>query len=56
MKKKLKAHYSGNLSIPFWKKINALVDIDNKKWNRLYSMGCKLQNLEGDVLRLLGEK
>ena len=49
-------NYSGDLSRPFWTKIGAFRRVDETKWNRLYSMGCKLQNLEYKILKLLSEK
>lgn len=42
--------YSGDLSEGFWKRINAL---KGEKHDTLYSLGCDLQNREGDLLKLL---
>lgn len=48
--KKEKCFYSGNKSIQFWKRINAL---PGKKQNAAYTLGVALQNFEADVLRLI---
>jgi hypothetical protein len=46
-------YYSGNKSKGFWGRIKKLQEHD--KWYRLYSLGVKLQNLEGKVLKELAE-
>jgi len=51
--KKRKVWYSGNDSIEFWKKINAIKD--NEKHSEMYFLGVQLQNLEGYVLKKLEE-
>lgn len=40
--------YSGKNSIEFWARVNAL-----KNWNRIYALGCDLQDLEAYVLNEL---
>ncbi len=40
--------YSGERSSKFWKRINALKD--EKASARLYKLGCRLQNLESNVI------
>lgn len=47
---KRKPYYSGPKSIKFWERINAL---PRDKRSAAYSLGVVLQNVEGDVLRLL---
>lgn len=44
------AKYSGELSRPFWGRVNSFRG-NEKVHNRLYKLGCDLQNLEGKVLR-----
>jgi len=56
MKKKLRPHYSGNLSVQFWKKVNSAKVSDKDLWLHLYGEGCKLQDLEYKILKLLSEK
>ena len=48
----LQPRYSGKLSKEFWKRVNALPPGEQE---RLYTAGCILQNVEGDVLRWLAE-
>ena len=43
--------YSGDLSVKFWERINALER--GTKRDFLYSLGCELQNLEGELLKQL---
>ena len=48
--KKRNPQYGGDRSSKFWKQIHALPDPDS---GALYTLGVALQNLEGDVLRML---
>lgn len=48
--KERRAHYSGNLSRGFWKQVNSLPDHQQAQ---AYMLGVILQNVEGDVLRIL---
>ena len=50
---KLEKHYSGENSRYFWDKINK---IEGKKGKKLYVKGCRLQNLEEEVLKELEKK
>lgn len=43
-------HYSGELSRGFWKQVNSLPDFQQAQ---AYALGVVLQNVEGDVLRML---
>jgi len=61
MKKCYKPKYSGKLSYEFWGEINSLGERHESKkefakWNRLYGLGVKLQNLEEKVLAEMKEK
>ena len=47
----VKHHYSGDASYAFWQHVNAISD--SKRRDHLYSLGCRLQNLEEQVLRKL---
>ena len=51
----MKKHYSGSLSKGFWKKVNSLNKTGgrNKDLDRLYALGCILQNLEAYTLEEL---
>jgi len=55
MKMKLRPHYSGDLSNPFWKQVWAVKEKtkDEKLHDELYTLGCALQNVEWAVLRRL---
>jgi hypothetical protein len=54
MKKTQDYHYSRDGSKKFWKRVNALHYLaDNSQWDRLYRMGCVLQNLEELVIEEL---
>lgn len=54
--RKLAPKYSGDLSKNFWRRVRSLYDGgDYATWKRLYGMGCRLQNLEGKVLKALNE-
>ena len=44
------ARYSGDGSLWFWNRVNALRGTEHEV---LYALGCILQNLEDDVLRQL---
>jgi hypothetical protein len=46
----VKPRYSGDKSRKFWARINALPDSQHSK---AYSLGVVLQNVEGDILRML---
>jgi hypothetical protein len=48
--KQMEPHYSGKLSIPFWKRVHKLSEINNEV---LYKCGCILQNMELDILQTL---
>ncbi len=48
--KKLRPHYSGNLSRKFWDLIHTLPEPDKTS---LYSCGCLLQNIEHSILNWL---
>lgn len=52
MKKRepLQPQYSGDLSADFWARIRELPD--KQRW-QAYSLGVVLQNVEGDVLRIV---
>lgn len=45
--KKLKTHYSGKLSIKFWRQINK-TKLPRRR--ELYTLGVILQNIENDIL------
>jgi hypothetical protein len=47
MKPRLRPHYSGIRSDGFWKRVNAV------EAGILYSLACKLQKIEEDVLHRL---
>ena len=49
----MEVHYSGENSEEFWRRINELPPAYWKAHDKLYDMGVKLQNLEGDVLKEL---
>lgn len=49
---KFKPHYSGPLSRKFWSQVNS---VKGSAWGPMYTLGCALQNLEGQVLRELAE-
>lgn len=49
----MKPIYSGRLSKKFWKQVNSLPNADDR--DRLYALGCALQNTEAVMLRLLKE-
>ncbi len=49
----LEHRYSGHRSKEFWEVVNSLKGAD---WNEMYSLGVVLQNVEGDVLRMLKHK
>ena len=53
MKKKIKSqrHYSGNKSYQFWRKIHGIRD--KHLCSEAYTLGVVLQNVEGDILRLM---
>ncbi len=51
--KQVQHQYSGDRSTPFWEVVNSLKGSD---WNEMYSLGVVLQNVEGDVLRMLKNK
>ena len=46
-------HYSGPRSAKFWKRVGKLKDAADHQ--EIYSLGVALQNLEGQVLRLLSK-
>lgn len=50
---KLQKHYSGERSRNFWRVINGISDHDPKRWEKMYALGVKLQNLETKVLNEL---
>ncbi len=55
---RLHRHYSGSKSMEFWDIINK-VDrgkTHSEKFQRLYHLGVKLQNLEADVLNMLAKE
>ncbi len=47
----MKKRYSGNKSKKFWKKINLLRNKSISDWNVAYSLGCRLQETEGVILK-----
>ena len=49
----MKPHYYGPNSKKFWTAIWKLNKSDPEMFDALYDLGCKLQNLEGKVLRAL---
>jgi len=48
----IKPHYSGKLSVDFWKRVNALPEPVR---GLVYLAGCALQEHEGRVLQMLKE-
>lgn len=48
--KPLPKHYSGPLSVTFWRRVNRLPEPDG---TTVYLLGCALQDLEGRALQLL---
>jgi len=48
--KELKPHYSGSLSMEFWKIVNSLPEPEQ---NEMYFAGVLLQNMEGHILSVL---
>ena len=56
MGKRLRHHYSQDLSRGFWDQINKIADKDEARWHALYDLGIELQNLEEIVLAKLAEE
>jgi hypothetical protein len=53
----LKPKYSGPLSVKFWKAINDRSGgVSHEEWDAKYALGCKLQNLEWEVLKIVNKK
>jgi hypothetical protein len=48
---KLKPKYSGKESTKFWDEINAIKN--HEEWDKAYTLGVVLQNIEADILRFL---
>ena len=53
-KRKYHWHYSGDRSVDFWNRINAVSDTEKDNL-KLYRLGCELQNLEITVMRELSK-
>lgn len=47
-----KTQYSGENSKEFWKAINNLPE---NKWDEAYSLGCVLQNIEEQILKMINQ-
>ena len=44
--------FSGDASVPLWDAINKCSKRNRTVWNALYTMGCKLQELESEIEKL----
>lgn len=53
MKKKLPYHYSGEKSRAFWDRLNRVALVSKTEGDVLYTLGCRLQNVEHTTLEYL---